>query len=45
MEAKGSGRFFGRAVQDQNEGIKSGAKSGAAQSQGGAWEGESGHGG
>ena len=34
--------FFGQAVQ---EGVKLGTKSSAAQSQGGRWEGGSGHGG
>ena len=45
MEAGGNGRLFGQKVQDRNEGGKSGAKSGAAQSQGGGREEESGHGG
>ena len=31
--------MFGKAFQDPNEGGKSGAKSGVAQSQGGGWEG------
>ena len=37
--------LFGQAVQDRNEGVKSGAKSGAYQSQGGGWEGWSVNGG
>ena len=45
VEAGRNGRLFGQAVQDRNEGGKLGAKSGAAQSQGGRWEGGSGHGG
>ena len=45
MEVGGNGRLFVKADQDRNEGEKSGAKSGAAQSQGDEWEGESGHGG
>ena len=39
------GSLFGQAVQDRNKEGKSGAKSGAAQFQGGGWEGESVHGG
>ena len=45
VEAGGNGSLFGQAFQDRNEGGKSGAKSGAAQSQGGGWEGKLGHGG
>ena len=33
------GSLFGQSVQDRNEGGKSGVESGAAQSQGGGWEG------
>ena len=40
VEDGGNGRLFGQAVQDRNEGGKSGAKICAAQSQGGGWEGE-----
>ena len=43
VEASGNGRLFFQVVQDRNEGGKSGAKSGADQSQGGGWEGYSGH--
>ena len=45
VEAGGNGRLFVQVVQYQNYGGKSGVKSGAAQSQGGGWEGGSGHGG
>ena len=43
VEAGRNGRLISQAVQERNEGGKSGAKRGAAQSQGGGWEGESGH--
>ena len=43
VEDGGNGLLFGQAFQDWNEGGNSGAKSGAAQSQGGEWEGDSGH--
>ena len=39
MEAGGEEYFFGKAVQDRNEGGKLGTKSGADQSKGGGWEG------
>ena len=45
MKAGGNRHLFGQAVQDRNEGGKLGVKSGAAQSQGGGWEGGSGQGG
>ena len=41
-ESGRNGRLFGQAVQDRKEGGISGVKSGAAQSWGGGWEGESG---
>ena len=41
VEADGNGRLFCQAVQYRNEGGKSVAKSGAGQSQGDGWEGES----
>ena len=37
VEAGRNGRLFGQTVQDRNEGGKLGAKSGAAQYQGGGW--------
>ena len=45
MEAGGNARLFVQVVQEHNEGGKLGVKSGAAQYQGGGWEGGSGHGG
>ena len=45
VETGGNGFLFGQAVQDRNEDGQLGAKSGAAQSKGGRWEGELGHGG
>ena len=45
VEAGGNERFFGQAIQDQNEGGKLYAKRGVCQSKGGGWEGELGHGG
>ena len=41
----GNVRLFGQVIQDRNEGGKLGTKSGADQSKGGRWEGESGNGG
>ena len=38
-----NGCLFGQAVQNHNETGKLGAKSGAAPSKGGGWEGDSGH--
>ena len=38
MEAGKNGRSFGQKFHDQNVGGKSGAESGADQSQGGGWE-------
>ena len=45
VEAGRTIRLFGQEVQDRNEGGKSGAKSGADQSQHGRWDVESEHGG
>ena len=44
-EGRRDGSLFGQAVQDRNEGGNWVRKSGAAQSQGGGWEGGSVHGG